>query len=69
MLVVFWVVDLQRAWIFDGTWLDAREGKSSAYGLTPGGQGETVDGCLAKNLTMDAMLTYLFEFDPSRTFS
>ena len=64
MLVVFWVVDLQRAWIFDGTWLDAREGKTQNYYLTPGSQkSETVDGCLAKNLTMDAMLTYLFESD------
>ena len=64
MLVVFWVVDLQRAWIFDGTWLDAREGKTQNYHLTPGSQKtETVDGCLAKNLTMDAMLTYLFESD------
>ena len=64
MLVVFWVVDLKRAWIFDGTWLDAREGKTQNYGLTPGSQKtETVDGCLAKNLTMDAMLTYLFESD------
>ena len=64
MLVVFWVVDLQRAWIFDGTWLDAREGKTQNYRLTPGSQkSETVDGCLAKNLTMDAMLTYLFESD------
>jgi len=62
MLVVFWVVDLQRAWIFDGTWLDTRKGKS--YYFTPGSQkSETVDGCLAKNLTMDAMLTYLFESD------
>ena len=64
MLVVFWVVDLQRAWIFDGTWLDARKGKTQNYYVTPGSQkSETVDGCLATNLTMDAMLTYLFESD------
>ena len=56
MLVVFWVVDLQKAWVFDGTWLDER-GKAHYY-LTPGGKKSELLA-LQKSLSMDELVAYL----------
>ena len=56
MLVVFWVVDLKKAWVFDGTWLDER-GKGN-YCLTPGGK-KTELPALQKSLSMDELVAYL----------
>ena len=55
MLVVFWVVDLQRAWVFDGTWLDERGKKW--YTLTPG-SAKTELPALQKSLSMDELVAY-----------
>ena len=57
MLVVCWVVDLKKAWVFDGTWLDER-GKR-CLNFTPGSRMETP--ALAKALTMDQLIAYLHE--------
>jgi hypothetical protein len=57
MLVVCWVVDLKKAWVFDGTWLDER-GKNF-YSFTPGSPTET--HALVKALTMDQLVAYLHE--------
>ena len=54
MLVVFWVVDLQKAWVFDGTWLDER-GKEKYY-LPPGENSELP--ALQKSLSMDELVAY-----------
>ena len=55
MLVVCWVVDLKKAWVFDGTWLDERgkERLNFTHGL------ET--HALAKALTMDELIAYLHD--------
>ena len=55
MLVVCWVVDLQKAWVFDGTWLDERGKKNLCF--TPGLETHA----LAKALTMDQLVAYLHD--------
>ena len=60
MLVVFWVVDKQRAWVFDGTWLHDN-GKEN-YWLTPGSE-KTERPALQKNLTLTELVAYLHEAD------
>jgi hypothetical protein len=57
MLVVCWVVDLKKAWVFDGTWLDER-GQKECY-FTTGYPTETP--ALAKALTMDELVAYLHD--------
>lgn len=60
MLVVFWVVDTQRAWIFDGTWLN--DNGVENYLLTPGSaRTQHVEGCLQHDLRMEEMLAHLRE--------
>ena len=61
MLVVCWVVDLQKAWVFDGTWLHARGKKN--YILTPDCPSETA--ALKTNLSMTELLTYLHDVTPA----
>lgn len=61
MLVVCWVIDLQRAWVFDGTWLHAR-GKKCIF-LTPGNPSETA--ALKGNLSMLELVTYLHDVTPA----
>ena len=55
MLVVCWVVDLKKAWVFDGTWLNER-GQEKLY-FTPGSETHA----LAKALTMDQLIAYLHD--------
>ena len=55
MLVVCWVVDLNKAWVFDGTWLNER-GQVKLY-FTPGSETHA----LAKALTMDELVAYLHD--------
>ena len=55
MLVVCWVVDLKKAWVFDGTWLDER-GQENYY-FTPGLETHA----LAKVLTMEELIAYLHD--------
>ena len=55
MLVVCWVVDLKKAWVFDGTWLNER-GQVNLY-FTPGSETHA----LAKALTMDELVAYLHD--------
>jgi hypothetical protein len=55
MLVVCWVVDLKKAWVFDGTWLDERGRKHLNF--TPGSETRA----LATALTMDELLAYLHD--------
>ena len=55
MLVVCWVVDLKKAWVFDGTWLDERGQKTLSF--TPGSETHA----LAKALTMDQLIAYLHD--------
>ena len=55
MLVVCWVVDLKKAWVFDGTWLNER-GQKELY-FTPGSETHA----LAKALTMDQLIAYLHD--------
>ena len=55
MLVVCWVVDLKKAWVFDGTWLNER-GQVHLY-FTPGWETHA----LAKALTMDELIAYLHD--------
>ena len=57
MLVVCWVVDLKKAWVLDGTWLDERGQRCLDF--TPGSRMETP--ALAKALTMDGLIAYLHE--------
>ena len=57
MLVVCWVVDLKKAWVFDGTWLNERGKKDLKF--TPGYATETP--ALAKALTMDELVAYLHD--------
>lgn len=57
MLVVCWVVDLKKAWVLDGTWLDERGQRG--YTFTPGYPTETP--ALAKALTMDQLIAYLHD--------
>jgi len=59
MLVVCWVVDKRRAWVLDGTALHKR-GKHN-YKFTPGFKTESL--ALAKDLTMEALITFLSEGD------
>ena len=55
MLVVCWVVDLKKAWVFDGTWLDERGQVNLCF--TPGLETHA----LAKALTMDQLVAYLHD--------
>ena len=55
MLVVCWVVDLKKAWVFDGTWLNER-GQETLY-FIPGSETHA----LAKALTMDELIAYLHD--------
>ena len=57
MLVVCWVVDLKKAWVFDGTWLNERG--QEKLNFTPGYATETP--ALAKALTMDELIAYLHD--------
>ena len=59
MLVVFWVVDKQRAWVFDGTWL--HDNGKEKYFLTPGHKSERPS--LQKNLTLTELVAYLHDAD------
>lgn len=55
MLVVCWVVDLKKAWVFDGTWLDERGQRDLNF--APGLETHA----LAKALTMDELVAYLHD--------
>jgi hypothetical protein len=55
MLVVCWVVELKKAWVFDGTWLDKRGQENLNF--TPGSETHA----LATALTMDQLIAYLHD--------
>ena len=57
MVVVCWAVDLKKAWVFDGTWLDQRGKDYLCFtpGFTPGSETHA----LAKALTMDELIAYM----------
>ena len=55
MLVVCWVVDLKKAWVFDGTWVNERGKRCLRF--TPGLETHA----LAKALTMDQLIAYLHD--------
>lgn len=57
MLVVCWVVDLKKAWVFDGTWLHERGQRGHQF--TPGHPTETP--ALATALTMIELIAYLHD--------
>jgi hypothetical protein len=57
MLVVCWAVDLKKAWVFDGTWLDER--KQRDLNFAPGSETHALKD--AKALTMDQLIAYLHD--------
>ena len=56
MLVVCWVVDLKKAWVFDGTWLNERGQKTLDFTWL---RYET--HALANALTMEELIAYLHD--------